>query len=150
MRDPKRRFDAIWRASKVKHVCEPDTEDDEGGETSDFAAGELDSGYEDEGASTASSVEESIDETSNMSGEDEVPKKRQKRDKQKVLPVKRSDVADASVPGQELWRPGIKTGLGPGVQVVFQRPKARENILEHRIESSVSDFSFRFGVTIVP
>ena len=28
MRDPKRRFDAIWRASKIRRVCEADTEDD--------------------------------------------------------------------------------------------------------------------------
>lgn len=26
----------------------------------------------------------------------------------------------------ELWRSGVKTGLGPGTQVVFKKPKARE------------------------
>jgi hypothetical protein len=26
----------------------------------------------------------------------------------------------------ELWRPGVKTGLGPGTQVVIKKPKARE------------------------
>ena len=27
--------------------------------------------------------------------------------------------------GQEVWRPGVKTGLGPGNQVVIKKPKAR-------------------------
>jgi hypothetical protein len=26
----------------------------------------------------------------------------------------------------ELWRPGVKTGLGPGTQVVIKKPKARD------------------------
>ena len=29
------------------------------------------------------------------------------------------------VKGQELWRPGVKTGLGPGKQVFIALPKAR-------------------------
>ncbi len=28
--------------------------------------------------------------------------------------------------GQELWRPGVKTGLGPGNQVLIKIPKARD------------------------
>jgi len=27
---------------------------------------------------------------------------------------------------KELWKPGVKTGLGPGTQVVIKKPKARE------------------------
>lgn len=27
--------------------------------------------------------------------------------------------------GQEIWRPGVKAGLGPGKQVVIKKPKAR-------------------------
>ena len=30
-----------------------------------------------------------------------------------------------SAKGKELWRPGVKTGLGPGTQVVIKKPKAR-------------------------
>lgn len=34
-------------------------------------------------------------------------------------------VANKAVRGQELWRPGVKTGLGPGKQVFIALPKAR-------------------------
>lgn len=29
------------------------------------------------------------------------------------------------IKGEELWRPGVKAGMGPGTQVVIKKPKAR-------------------------
>lgn len=52
--------------------------------------------------SEASSVEDPEDDS-----EDEAPRKK------------------STPKGGELWRPGVKTGLGPGKQVIIKKPKAR-------------------------
>ena len=36
------------------------------------------------------------------------------------------DDAVASLKEKELWREGVKTGLGPGKEVFFKKPKARD------------------------
>ena len=40
---------------------------------------------------------------------------------------KKDGNASGASKGQELWRPGVKTGLGPGKQVLIKIPKARES-----------------------
>ena len=50
----------------------------------------------------------------------EEPKSRRKSSSNKAAAGKSKTVS-----GGELWREGVKTGLGPGTQVVIKKPKAR-------------------------
>jgi hypothetical protein len=95
------------------------------------------SGYEDEDASVAADESESeVEESSAEETEDEKPKKRGRRrlpalaGKTKSNGVKDGEdegtvTIRSSGKGKELWRPGVKTGLGPGKQVFIKMPKAR-------------------------
>ena len=84
------------------------------------------SGYEDEdeSASAVSSPPETegdnSEEEDDYHSDEDAPRKRKAGRKTAIR-------AAASVPvkGQELWRPGVKTGLGPGEQVFIKLPKAR-------------------------
>jgi len=88
---------------------EPETEQDEEG-----------SGYEGEGTSVSpSGSAEEDEEDEDDHSEKEVPSKR-------TLGRKSHSGAVEATKGQELWRPGVKTGLGPGKQVFIKIPKARE------------------------
>ena len=90
------------------------------------AAGAEASGYEDEDASLSepSSASE-VDEEEYDSEESTRPKKKQKRGRpgQNKTPASATPIKTGK--GQELWRQGVKTGLGPGTQVVIDKPKAR-------------------------
>lgn len=88
---------------------EPNTgdEDDEG------------SGYEGEETSAVSSPRASEDEDADGDSEEEAPSRRTAGRKANGRTSKASK-------GQELWRPGVKTGLGPGKQLLIKIPKARE------------------------
>ena len=88
------------------------------------------SGYEDEDASASlmSSPPESDVENDDTSGEeftsaDEAPRKR--KPARKANNGTRATAAQ-SRKGQELWRPGVKTGLAPGEAVFIPLPKAKE------------------------
>lgn len=101
-------------------------EDSELSDASSDAAGAEVSGYEDEDASLSesSSVSE-IDDEEYASESSSRPKKKQKRGRPAQNRTNSSAVTTKAAKGQELWRQGIKTGLGPGTQVVIDRPKAR-------------------------
>lgn len=84
------------------------------------AADEEVSGYEGEETSRASSTPESEGTgENNDSSEEEVTSRRKPGSKS-------SGRAVIDTKGKELWRPGVKTGLGPGKQVFIKIPKARE------------------------
>ncbi|KAK4550886.1 hypothetical protein LTR36_000466 [Oleoguttula mirabilis] len=77
-------------------------------ETSDFDG--------DVGDAASSAAEDDDDDES----EDEPkPRKRSTPGKETTSP------AATRTKGEELWRPGVKTGQGPGAQVVIKKPKAR-------------------------
>jgi len=80
--------------------------------------GEEASGYEDEDQSAVSSPSTSPeDEGSDVSNDSgPVRKKRRKSQTSKDTIYKK---------GAELWREGVKTGLGPGKQIIIAKPKAR-------------------------
>ncbi|KAK5175235.1 uncharacterized protein LTR77_000372 [Saxophila tyrrhenica] len=68
-----------------------------------------------------SASEDQDDENDYDSASDEAPKKRSKGTGSKSK-------ASATVTGKkggELWRQGVKAGLGPGTQVVIKKPRAR-------------------------
>lgn len=92
-----------------------------------------DSGPEDEITSSedeeASEFGDESKETSSSEGgdddydqeSDDAPKSRKK-----AKPKKAETTSPAiRTKGSELWREGIKTGLGPGTQVIIKKPKAR-------------------------
>ncbi|KAL9092801.1 MAG: hypothetical protein Q9165_004219 [Trypethelium subeluteriae] len=84
---------------------------------------EEESGYEDEDESVVPSPSESEDvDEDYSSSEDTKPKKRVKVGGQKSHIVG----APKGANGKELWRQGVKAGLGPGNQVVIKKPKPRE------------------------
>src|SRR6201996_6302886 len=80
--------------------------DDEG---SDFEGDEVDLPSEPE------------DDDADDSESDEAPKKRNKS-----TPAKKgASTAAIRTKGEDLLRPGVKAGLGPGTEVVIKKPKAR-------------------------
>ena len=86
------------------------------------------SGYEDEDeefSSAVSSPAESEDDADEYNSAEEAPRKRNSRGRK---PANGNGVATTSklVKGQELWRPGVKTGLAPGEAMFIRLPKARE------------------------
>lgn len=65
-------------------------------------------------------AEDDDDNDEEYESEIEEPKSRRKSSTQKSIAGKSKQPS-----GGELWREGVKTGLGPGQQVVIKRPKAR-------------------------
>jgi hypothetical protein len=93
-------------------------------EESEASPDELSNGSEDFRASPSSEEEEEVE--SDFEDEDgevsQTPQKKTKTPSKQKSSDKNAHVASTS----DLWRPGVKTGLGPGTQVVIQKPKARD------------------------
>lgn len=104
---------------KSKYFDGPDSDEDE---TDNIESqGPEESGYEDEDASaTELDPSESESEDGYDSEEDNKRKKRQRK-----LPGKTSANGVANVASKDLWREGVKTGLGPGKQVFIAKPKPK-------------------------
>lgn len=81
------------------------------------------SGYEDEDESAVPSPSESEDEEDYYSDSEDVKPKKRARSKAQG---NHGTMTPKSANGKELWRQGVKAGLGPGNQVVIKKPKARE------------------------
>jgi hypothetical protein len=102
---------------------------------SSAAAEKEESCYEDEAASAslATSASASATEESDYSSSDAVPNKRRtgrgKSDKKSTAgtspPTTTKSTASTEDKGKELWRTGVKTGLGPGKAVFIEKPKPR-------------------------
>lgn len=87
------------------------------------------SGYKDEDTNDELTdadehVSEDEHEDDDFSEEDEKPKKR-KRGSQSKAKATGGIISTAVQKGKELWRQGVKTGLGPGKQVFVELPKPR-------------------------
>ena len=96
--------------------------DDDGAD--EVSSAEDISDFDDEDPSTEEvSASESDDEEDYDSEEDRKPWKK----KGKKLSISRSVDTPTTLGGnsKELWRPGVKTGLGPGKQVFIEKPKPR-------------------------
>jgi len=122
------------KKSKYFHTEESMAKDDDADVTSEpeeidasSSDGEA-SGYEDEDASASElseEVEEEEDAEEYDSEESERPRKKQKRAPNSAAKLTGNAQSGKPVKGQELWRPDVKTGLGPGTQVIIDKPKAR-------------------------
>ncbi|EED19344.1 conserved hypothetical protein [Talaromyces stipitatus ATCC 10500] len=109
----------------------------EGSDTDEPASdvdGDSGSAYEEEAA--AHEDEESDDENNayDEESEEDKPKKRERGRPSSSAKAQKQDSDDSAegVPasktakGRELWREGVKTGLGPGKEVFIKKPKARD------------------------
>ncbi|PIB01293.1 hypothetical protein CB0940_01320 [Cercospora beticola] len=104
--------------TRSKHFTAPDkdTEDDQS-EPEDSASNNEDSGSD---FGETPNVDESSgadDDEENESDDDDEDSPRPARGSAKSTPAKNKAGA--------VWKPGVKTGLGPGTQVIIKKPKAR-------------------------
>jgi len=107
---------------KSKFFYGPSSDDDD--EISDVNAAS-ESGYEDAATSSAASDPPSEDEEDYESEAFDAPPKRSKK-RGPGRGASRLSAGAADVDAQkELWRPGVKAGLGPGKQVFIEKPKPR-------------------------
>lgn len=98
-------------------------------ESSDGDEGEDESAYGSDAAATAVSTEDSPDDESesDFDSSDDGSKKRsaKKRKPTKANGGASSTPIRAGGKGEELWRPGVSTGVAPGTEVIIKKPKAR-------------------------
>lgn len=97
-------------------------------------SGDSDSAYEGVGVSAGDSDNSNSEPEVTESEEEEKPKQKRRgrpASKKTQNHGSGSENEEASVPktvkGQELWREGVKTGLGPGKEVFIKKPKARDS-----------------------
>ena len=107
---------------------------DSDSEVSDVEAREEDtaesgSGYEEDDVASQDEISEenSATEDDSNSEDDVKPRKRQRPAKKGTQSSSGLGAVVTAVleKGKELWRPGVKTGLGPGKQVIIAKPKPR-------------------------
>lgn len=109
----------VKSTTKKSKYFEPETSDEPASESSDSDGEESGSAYE-EKVSEESSANDS--EPEEPSDSEEESKKSRAKGKQG-----RGTVSDAdALKGKELWREGVRTGLGPGKEVFIPKPKARD------------------------
>ncbi|KAJ9663128.1 hypothetical protein H2201_005799 [Coniosporium apollinis] len=111
-------------ASKSKYFEEDSDDEQELSEptsNAESATEQEESGYEDEdrGAASSELSSEAASEP-DVSSEGEAKPRKRGRPKADVKAVGKQSK------NEELWRHGVKTGLGPGTQVIIKKPKARE------------------------
>ncbi len=106
---------------KSKYFDGPDSDEDEDLESSSEAAEESTFDEDEEVASEVSPSEEDS-ETDYDSEEDDKPRRKRSR----PTPKRSVGVVAAVVDtGKQLWREGVKAGLGPGKQIFIEKPKPR-------------------------
>ena len=111
------------KSQHFRHTEESEEDKEEQLSGIESAADEEQSGYEDEDESAVPSPSESEEEDNDYSeSEDNRPRKRAKA----RLQGKQVDLTPKAINGKELWRQGVKAGLGPGNQIVIKKPKARD------------------------
>ncbi|EXJ79808.1 hypothetical protein A1O3_08093 [Capronia epimyces CBS 606.96] len=105
--------------TKSKYFEEPDSDEPDQTENS---------GYEDEDASVTEEPSSSELESEDDYDSGDAPNKRRGARKQARGngPARPGTVSTTTLAkGKELWRPGVKTGLGPGKEVFIEKPKPR-------------------------
>lgn len=117
--------------TKSKYFQGSDSEDSEGADSR--GDGEDHSGYEDEEASVNQETSSSEPDTEDEDEDDSDGDRRRSASKKKANRQAGAGAASGAKAvfsavlekGKELWRPGVKTGLGPGKQVFIEKPKPR-------------------------
>lgn len=109
----------VKSTTKKSKYFEPETSDEPDVESSDSDGNESGSAYE-EKESEESSANDSEPEEPSDSEEDT------KTSRTKSNPSRGKESDANSLKGKELWREGVRTGLGPGKEVFIPKPKARD------------------------
>jgi hypothetical protein len=110
----------VKSTTKKSKYFEPENSEEEESPSSESNGDESDSAYEEDKASDVSSEHDSVLEE--PSDEEEESKKSRPKGK-----GQRSTATDEELlKGKELWREGVRTGLGPGKEVFILKPKARD------------------------
>lgn len=104
------------RTAKKSQYFEKDSSDDD-----ESAHESTQSGYEDENAAAVSST--SQDEGTDDDSTSETLQPPKKKHKSRGRPSK--SLSSSSANRKDLWRAGVKAGLGPGTQVIIDKPRAR-------------------------
>ncbi|KAF7717910.1 Uncharacterized protein PECH_002687 [Penicillium ucsense] len=115
---------SVKSTAKTSKYFESDNSVESETATSDPSEPEEDdseSAYEEGDPSDATAEEESEPEEPSESEEDD--KKSRSRSKKNA---RSSNVDSNLLKGKELWREGVRTGLGPGKEVFIPKPKARD------------------------
>lgn len=109
----------------------------EGSDTDESASdvdGDSGSAYEEEEAALEEEESVNEEEAYEEESEKEKPNKRRRGRPSGSAKAKQQDSDDGAedlpasktTKGKELWREGVKTGLGPGKEVFIKKPKARD------------------------
>lgn len=113
-----------------KEAAAPKILDYEDTDTSVPTSSDSGSDFAEEASPSAPSDEELESEEEEYSP---APKRRQSRGKQSSTagsrihgPNSAAEDTTVTLAGKELWREGVKTGLGPGKEVFIKKPKARD------------------------
>lgn len=94
---------------------------DSGIPSDDTSEDDEQSGYEDEDASAVSASSSEAEE-SDFSSDDGKVKRRGARKPSSARATPKGNTLASS---KDLWKEGVKSGLGPGTQVIIKKPKAR-------------------------
>ncbi|KAJ5110170.1 hypothetical protein N7532_002815 [Penicillium argentinense] len=108
----------VKSTTKKSKYFEPESSDEEPTSETD------ESGSDYEGQDAESSDEPSEPEEESESEDTKSVKSGRAKGKQGR--GKDQDAVEASLKGKELWREGVRTGLGPGKEVFIPKPKARD------------------------
>jgi hypothetical protein len=127
--------------TKSKYFEEPQSEESSDDNDDGDDVEEDDSGYEDEDASQTEQPLSEESEDDDFDFEDDDRRKKAKRGASKDKAGGGTVVLEN---GKELWRPGVKTGLGPGKQVFIEKPKPRGDggikYVDDRIHPNTMEF----------
>lgn len=108
----------VKSTTKKSKYFEPESSAGPDTEFSDSAGEESGSAYEEKEVESSSAQESEPEEPSDS----EDSKKPRTKGKQGRAATSDED----ALKGKELWREGVRTGLGPGKEVFFTKPKARD------------------------
>lgn len=109
----------VKSTTKKSKYFEPETSDEPAAESSDPAEDESGSAYEEKESEESSAIDSEPGEPSDNEEDSKKPRAKGKHG--------RSTASDAdTLKGKELWREGVRTGLGPGKEVFIPKPKARD------------------------
>lgn len=111
----------VKSTAKKSKYFEPESAEESEDSLSDKSGGdESDSAYEDDKASDVSLEHESVPEEPTDSEEES------KKSRSKGRRARSTATDEELLKGKELWREGVRTGLGPGKEVFIPKPKARD------------------------
>lgn len=110
----------VKSTTKKSKYFEPESSEQSESPSSESGGDESDSAYEEDKVSAASSEHDSVPDEPSDSEEDS------KKSRPKGKQVRSTGTDEELLKGKELWREGVRTGLGPGKEVFFPKPKARD------------------------